>query len=91
MKQILVVAAFTALASAISPVAACDWEHEASTTDQTVAADQTKQAPAACTGAECSTPQPTGVASEQASGEGPRQRAVADYPSHRPQVTRGFF
>ena len=71
MKKNLVVAALTALASAISPVAACDWEHEASTTDQTVAADQTKQAPAACTGAECSTPQPTSVASEQASGKAP--------------------
>ena len=70
MKKILVVAAFTALASAISPVAACDWEHEASTTDQTVAADQTKQAQPACTGAEC-TPQQTSVASEQASGKAP--------------------
>jgi len=71
MKKILVVAAFTALASATSPGAACDWEHEASTTDQTVTADQTKQAQPACTGAECSTPQPTGVASEQASGKAP--------------------
>jgi len=69
MVKGLFVTGLIAFASAMSPVAACDWEREASTAPQTVAAattDQTQQAAPACTGANCNTPAATSVASDQA-------------------------
>jgi len=68
MRKLAVVTSFVALAFATYPVAACDWEHEASTSDKPVvsATDQTApQATPTCTGADCGAPQPTSVASEQ--------------------------
>ena len=68
MRKLAVVIAFVALAFATYPVAACDWEHEASTSDKTVASatgQTTPQATPTCTGTDCSAPQPTSVASEQ--------------------------
>jgi hypothetical protein len=68
MRKLAVVASFVALAFATYPVAACDWEHEASTSDNTVASatgQTTPQATPTCAGADCSAPQPTSVASKQ--------------------------
>ena len=68
MKKLAVATTFVAFAFATYPVAACDWEHEASTSDKTVASatgQTTPQATPTCTGTNCSTPQPTSVAPEQ--------------------------
>jgi hypothetical protein len=66
MNKLFVVAAFAALTA--YPAAACDWNREASTQDQVVAtaADQTPQAAPACSGSNCTAPQPSGAPSEQA-------------------------
>jgi len=66
MNKLLVVAAFAALTA--YPAAACDWNREASTQDQVVAAaaDQTPQAAPACSGSNCTAPQPGGAPSKQA-------------------------
>jgi hypothetical protein len=65
MNKLLVVTAFAAIT--IYPAAACDWNREASTQDQTVATatDQTPQATPACTGSDCAAPPPSSVASEE--------------------------
>jgi hypothetical protein len=65
MNKLLVLAAFAALTA--YPAAACDWNREASTQDQVVAtaADQTPQAAPACSGPNCTVPQPDGAPSEQ--------------------------
>ena len=66
MKKLVVVAAFAAVAFAVYPATACDWNREASAKDPAVAtaADQTPQATPTCSGPNCAAPQPTNVASE---------------------------
>ena len=71
MKTLLVAAAFAAVTA--YPAAACDWNREASTQDQVVAAatDQTSQgtpqAVPACSGSDCTAPQATSVVTEETS------------------------
>jgi hypothetical protein len=67
MKKLLIATAFAAATA--YPVAACEWNREASTQDAVVASatDQTPQAAPACTGADCAAPQLTNVATEATS------------------------
>lgn len=67
MKTLLVAAAFAAVTA--YPAAACDWNREASTQDPVVATatDQAPQAAPACSGSDCTAPQPTSVATEETS------------------------
>jgi len=66
MKMLLVAAAFAAVTA--YPATACDWNREASTQDQVVAAtDQTPQAAPACSGSDCTAPQATTIATEDTS------------------------
>jgi hypothetical protein len=66
MKELVVLAAFSAFAVVAHSAAACDWNREANANDQTVAAsEQTPQATPTCDGANCPAPQPTSVASKE--------------------------
>ena len=65
MKKLLIATSVVAVTA--YPAAACEWNREASTQDQTVAAatEPTPPAAPACSGSDCTAPQPTSVASEK--------------------------
>jgi hypothetical protein len=66
MKKLVVLAAFSAFAVAAHSAAACDWDREASASDQAVgASEQAPPATPTCDDANCPTPQPTSVASQE--------------------------
>ena len=66
MKKLVVLAAFSAFALAAHSAAACDWDREASASDQAVAAsEQATPATPTCDDANCPAPQPASVASEE--------------------------
>lgn len=83
MKQLVVILAFAAFASAAQSAAACDWNRTASAQDQVVAtANRAPQDTPTCSGPECSAPQPASVASK----ESPK---VADDPTPIALIANG--
>ena len=66
MKKLVVLAAVSAFAVAAHSAAACDWDREASASDQAVAAsEQASLATPTCDDANCPAPQPTSSVASQ--------------------------